>query len=131
MSGEIWQCGRVLWTTVDGTLSFLLEPPPGMSRVLGDGGAANLIHCYSTTLPTLLPTYTSLGLPMQRSPCEVLGLRMDDEVIQVAVGLLSSDNNILQQYLQNGSSTHHFIRKLMLITAQSITATQRPISHVD
>ena len=52
---------------------------------------------------------------------------MDDEVIQVAVGLLSSDHNILQQYLQNGSSTHHFIRKLMLITAQSITATQRLI----
>ena len=33
---------------------------------------------------------------------------------------------VQQRYLENGSSTHrHFITKLMLITAQSFTTTQR------
>ena len=25
-----WQCGRILWTTVDGAHTFLVEPPHGM-----------------------------------------------------------------------------------------------------
>ena len=40
--------------------------------------------------------------------------------------LLSSDHNVQQRYLENGSSTHrHFITKLMLITVRSYTTTQR------
>ena len=27
-----WQCGRILWTTVDGAHTFLVEPPHGLSR---------------------------------------------------------------------------------------------------
>jgi len=38
----------------------------------------------------------------------------------------SSDHNVQQRYLKNGSSTHrHFITKLMLITARNFTTTQR------
>ena len=37
---------------------------------------------------------------------------------------VSSDHNVQQQYLENGSSTHrHFITKLMLITARSYRTT--------
>ena len=39
--------------------------------------------------------------------------------------LLSSDHNVQQRYLENGSSTHrHFITKLMLITARNFPTTQ-------
>ena len=43
---------------------------------------------------------------------------------------LSSDHNVQQRYLENGSSTHrHFITKLMLITARSFTTIQHLHSY--
>jgi len=48
-----------------------------------------------------------------------------------AIFLLSCSDHLVEQlYLENGSSSHcHFIMKLMLITAQSITTTQRLHSY--
>ena len=45
--------------------------------------------------------------------------------------LLSSDHNVQQQYLENGSSTHrHFITKLMLITATNSSRSIKLFSAI-
>ena len=67
-------------------------------------------------------THTSAQKPRGRQ----LNAKVCGSESAIFLILLSSDHNVQQRYLENGSSTHrNFVTKLILITVRSYTTTQR------